>query len=65
VLLLLHTQVITKVVLGMELTPQQRTEFENEFRVWLKHVSSTVIINIHHHDMACAAGATVLQRDSH
>jgi hypothetical protein len=45
-LLLLHTQVITKVVLGMELTPQQRTEFENEFRVWLKHVSSTVIINI-------------------
>jgi hypothetical protein len=33
------TQVITKVVLGIELTTEQRIEFENDFRVWLKHVS--------------------------
>jgi hypothetical protein len=34
----LHTQVITKVVLGMELSAKDRKDFENDFQIWLKEV---------------------------
>jgi hypothetical protein len=33
-----HTQVITKVVLGMELSAKDRKDFENDFQIWLKEV---------------------------
>jgi hypothetical protein len=32
-------QVICKVVLGLDLTREERWELEVEFRTWVKHVS--------------------------